>query len=93
MNNNVLIDGFFINDNNQEWIEYDLVFNAKNLAELLIEHKDVIDANKGNARISLCRSKNNKMYASFSTYKPQVKPETTAQSHMPDRENKDDLPF
>ena len=29
MNNNVLIDGFYINDNKQEWIEYDLVFNAQ----------------------------------------------------------------
>lgn len=93
MNNNVLIDGFFINDNKQEWIEYDLVFNAQKMAQLLIDYKDVIEANKGNARISLCRSKNNKMYGSFSTFKPTSKPEVKASSHMPDRDNDNDLPF
>ena len=93
MSNNVLVEGFFINDNKQEWIEYDLVFNAQKMAELLITHKDVIDANKGNARISLCRSKNDKLYASFSTFKPTIKPEVTAGAHMPDREDNSDLPF
>jgi hypothetical protein len=93
MSNNVLVDGFFINDNKQEWIEYDLVFNAQKMAQLLIDHKDVIEANKGNARISLCRSKNDKLYASFSTYKPTAKPEVTAGAHMPDREDNSDLPF
>jgi len=93
MSNNVLIDGFFINDNKQEWIEYDLVFNAQKMAQLLIDHKDVFEANKGNARISLCRSKNDKLYASLSTYKPTPKAEVTAEVHMPDREDDSDLPF
>ena len=75
MSNNVLIDGFFINDNKQEWIEYDLVFNAEKFARMLIEHKEVFAANKGNARISLCRSKNGKLYGSLSTYKPAPKEE------------------
>lgn len=92
MSNNVLIDGFFINDNNQEWIEYDLVFNAEKFAKMLIEHKEVFAANKGNARISLCRSKNGKLYGSLSTYKPAPKQEVTAAAHMPDRED-DGLPF
>jgi hypothetical protein len=86
MSKNVLIEGFYINDSNQEWIDFELVFDVDKFAKLLVEHKDVFEHNKGKAKISLCRSKNNKRYASLSTWKNSIKPEITTQNHLPDRE-------
>jgi hypothetical protein len=92
MSKNVLIEGFFINENNQEWIDFDLVFDVNKMAKLLLDYKDVFEHNNGKAKISICRSKQNKRYASLSTWKNTKKPEITANNHLPDRELAD-TPF
>lgn len=92
-NNQVLLEGVFINDNPKEWIEADIVFDAEKMAKILIDYKDVFAGNKGRGRISICRSKNGqKRYASLSTWIPTAQETITPAAHMPDRNN-DDLPF
>lgn len=95
MANNILIDGLFVNESKLDWIEKEIVFDAETLAKLLVENKDVFDANKGKGKISICRSKKdrNKFYGTLSTWKPTKQEEVTPAQHMPDRGTNDDLPF
>tara|TARA_R110000787_G_scaffold49297_3_gene118380 strand:+ start:369 stop:656 length:288 start_codon:yes stop_codon:yes gene_type:complete len=89
-----LIKGMFINDGNVEWVKMELAFKVDQLAELLITHKDVFDANKGYGKIQICESKAGKLYAALSTFKPTPKTDVPVEDHLASRETvKDDLPF
>tara|TARA_Y100000114_G_C11756880_1_gene327311 strand:- start:1454 stop:1750 length:297 start_codon:yes stop_codon:yes gene_type:complete len=96
-NNEVTLSNFFVNDNEKSWIDFDLVFDAKELAQTLLTHKKVFESNKGRGRISIKQSKKdpNKRYATLSTWiNPKYTEPVSTHEHMPDRqESKDDLPF
>tara|TARA_R110001632_G_scaffold95637_2_gene201775 strand:- start:12629 stop:12916 length:288 start_codon:yes stop_codon:yes gene_type:complete len=89
-----LIKGMFINDGNVEWVKMELAFKVDQLAELLVTHKDVFEANKGYGKIQICESKAGKLYAALSTFKPTPKTDVPVEAHLASREVvKDDLPF
>tara|TARA_R110000796_G_scaffold76166_4_gene170449 strand:+ start:1089 stop:1382 length:294 start_codon:yes stop_codon:yes gene_type:complete len=91
-----LIKGMFINDGNVEWVKMELAFKVDQLAELLVTHKDVFEANKGYGKIQVCESKGGKLYASLSTFKPTPKTDVPVESHLASRETAtadSDLPF
>tara|TARA_R110000796_G_scaffold183919_1_gene300483 strand:+ start:1466 stop:1750 length:285 start_codon:yes stop_codon:yes gene_type:complete len=88
-----LVQGMFVNAGNVEWVKMELAFKVDQLAEMLITHKDVFEANKGYGKIQICESKAGKMYAALSTFKPTSKPEVKVQDHMASREEPSDLPF
>jgi hypothetical protein len=89
-----LIKGMFINDGNVEWVKMELAFKVDQLAELLVTHKDVFEANKGYGKIQVCESKGGKLYAALSTFKPTRKAEVPVEDHLASREvAKDDLPW
>lgn len=96
MANNILIDGLFVNESPVEWIEKEIVFDAKVMAQLLVENKEVFEGNNGRGKISICRSKKdrNKFYGTLSTWIPTQKEAVSSKAHMPDRDNDgDDMPF
>ena len=85
-NNQVLLEGVFINDNPKEWIEADIVFDAEKMAKILIDYKEVFAGNKGRGRISICRSKNGqKRYASLSTWIPKPQEAISPAAHKPSK--------
>tara|TARA_R110000823_G_scaffold42397_1_gene111098 strand:+ start:4194 stop:4487 length:294 start_codon:yes stop_codon:yes gene_type:complete len=91
-----LIKGMFINDGNVDWVKMELAFKVDQLAELLVTHKDVFEANKGYGKIQVCESKGGKLYASLSTFKPTPKTDVPVESHLASRETAtadSDLPF
>ena len=95
------LKNFYVNDNDKDWIEADLVFNYKDLITQLEQNKHVFEANKGRGRISICRAKAPKTgrYASLSTgINPQNQNAVKHNNHFSDREEvvakkDDDLPF
>lgn len=96
MANNILIDGLFVNESPIDWIEKEIVFDAKTMAQLLVENKEVFEANNGRGKISICRSKKdaNKFYGTLSTWKPIQKEAVSSKQHMPDRDDLgSDMPF
>tara|TARA_R110001632_G_scaffold57007_1_gene139475 strand:- start:286 stop:573 length:288 start_codon:yes stop_codon:yes gene_type:complete len=89
-----LIKGMFINDGNVDWVKMELAFKVDQLAELLVTHKDVFEANKGYGKIQICESKAGKLYAALSTFKPTPKTDVPVEDHLASREVvNDDLPF
>jgi len=100
MKNNELVKGMYVKEGDVEWVKFRMEFDVKEFSQMLINHKDVFDANKGKGRIDVCLSKSGKLYGSLSTYKPQQK--TTHNEHMKSRElesvtkthlEETDLPF
>lgn len=93
----VMIDQCFVNEAKPDFVHKEIVFDANILADLMVKHKDVFEANKGRMRLSLCHSKNKAghMYVTLSTWKPTQQQQVTPAQHMPDRGNDkgNDLPF
>lgn len=87
-----LVTGMFIDPGNVDFVKHRIRFNVAEFSKMLIEQKDVIEANKGFARIDIMEAKSGKLYGSFSTYKPQPQQEVTPAQHLASREN-EDLPF
>mgnify|MGYP003660867532 CR=1 FL=1 len=46
-----LVKGMFINDGNVEWVKMELAFKVDEFAKMLVEYKDVFEANKGYGKI------------------------------------------
>ena len=90
--NGELVSGMYIDPGNVDFVKHRIRFDVKQFSDMLIKYKDVIEANKGYARIDVMESKNGKLYGSFQTYKPQPQQEVTQAQHLASREN-DDLPF
>lgn len=88
-----LIKGMFINDGNVDWVKMELAFKVEELAKMLVEYKDVFEANKGYGKIQICESKAGKLYASLSTFKPTQKNDVKVEDHLKGREEEVDLPF
>jgi|TARA_R110000823_G_C15598513_1_gene465059 hypothetical protein len=91
-----LVQGMFINAGNVEWVKMELAFKVDQLAEMLITHKDVFEANKGYGKIQICESKGGKLYAALSTFKPTPKTDVPVEDHLASREpatQDADLPF
>jgi hypothetical protein len=91
--NSELIKGMFVNEPTVDWVKVELAFDANQLAQMLVEYKDVFDANKGYGRMQVCESKAGKMYVALSTFKPIPKNEVKVEEHLASREEKADLPF
>jgi len=88
-----LVKGMFINDGNVDWVKMELAFKVDELAKMLVEYKDVFEANKGYGKIQICESKAGKLYASLSTFKPTPKNDVAVEDHLKGREEEADLPF
>ena len=89
-----LVQGMFVNQGQVEWVKMELAFKVDQLAQMLIDYKDVFDANKGYGKIQICESKAGKMYAALSTFKPTPKTDVKHEDHLASREVvADDLPF
>jgi len=88
-----LIKGMFINEGNVSFVKHSINFDVKQFSQMLIDHKDVFDANKGYGRIEICESKAGKLYAALSTWKPSAKNDTQVEDHLKGREVNQDLPF
>tara|TARA_R110000744_G_scaffold260095_1_gene375113 strand:+ start:223 stop:507 length:285 start_codon:yes stop_codon:yes gene_type:complete len=88
-----LVKGMFINDGNVEWVKMELAFKVDEFAKMLVEYKDVFEANKGYGKIQICESKGGKLYASLSTFKPTPKTDVPVEKHLAGREEEADLPF
>tara|TARA_R110000796_G_scaffold10042_3_gene33684 strand:- start:9875 stop:10159 length:285 start_codon:yes stop_codon:yes gene_type:complete len=91
--NSELVNGMFINAGNVEWVKFELAFKVDQLAEMLIQYKDVFEANKGYGKIQICESKAGKLYASLSTFIPTAKTDVPVEQHLAGREEPSDLPF
>ncbi len=88
-----LVKGMFVNQGQVEWVKMELAFKVDQLAQMLVEYKDVFEANKGYGKIQICESKAGKMYAALSTFKPTPKTEVKHEDHLASREQEADLPF
>jgi len=88
-----LVKGMFINDGNVDWVKMELAFKVDEFAKMLVEYKDVFEANKGYGKIQICESKAGKLYASLSTFKPTHKNDVAVEDHLKGREEEADLPF
>ena len=71
--NSELIPGMFVDPGNVDFVKHRIRFDVKKFSDMLIKHKDVIEANKGYAKIDILEAKSGKLYGSFQTYKPQPK--------------------
>jgi len=88
-----LIKGMFVNEGNVSFVKYSINFDVKQFSQMLIDHKDVFDANKGYGRLEICESKGGKLYGALSTWKPSLKTDTSVEDHLAGREVEQDLPF
>ena len=88
-----LVKGMFINDGNVDWVKMELAFKVDEFAKMLVEYKDVFEANKGYGKIQICESKAGKLYASLSTFKPTPNKDVAVKDHLAGREEEADLPF
>ena len=88
-----LVQGMFVNQGQVEWVKMELAFKVDQLAQMLVDYKDVFEANKGYGKIQICESKAGKMYASLSTFKPTPKSEVKGEDHLAGREQEEDFPF
>jgi hypothetical protein len=91
MKNSELIKGMYVKQGDVDWVKQRIEFDVKQFSQMLIDHKDVFEANKGKARIDVCLSKGGKLYATLSTFKPQRKEESVSQ-HLATREE-ENIPF
>tara|TARA_R100001163_G_scaffold11614_4_gene10632 strand:- start:15706 stop:15978 length:273 start_codon:yes stop_codon:yes gene_type:complete len=90
MKNSELIKGMYVKQGDVDWVKQRLEFDVKQFSQMLIDYKDVFEANKGKGRIDICLSKGNKLYATLSTFKP-VK-QNTMNEHLAEREE-ENIPF
>ena len=87
-----LVAGMFVDPGNVDFVKHRIRFNVEQFNIMLHNYKDVIEANKGFARIDVMEAKSGKLYCALSTYKPQPQAEVTPAEHLASRGN-DDLPF
>jgi hypothetical protein len=93
MKYNELVKGMYVKEGDVDWVKLRIDFDVEEFSKMLINHKDVFEANKGKGRIDVCLSKGGKLYATLSTFKPQAKEEVSVKSHLAEREEPADLPF
>ena len=94
MKNAELVKGMYVKQGDVDWVHTQIDFDVQQFSQMLVDYKDVFEANKGKGRMSVCKSKNdpNKLYVTLSTFKPQPKQEVPVAEHLASRED-DDMPF